>query len=54
MKKLIFAIGVVTVLASCGGNTKTEEVSTTDSTAVVTDSTKCCADSTLVDTASVK
>lgn len=47
MKKVFLTIGVVTLLASCGGNaTKTEEA-TTDSTAVSVDSTK-------VDTTSVK
>lgn len=54
MKKVIFAMGIVAVLASCGNNASTEAVSTTDSTSVVTDSTKCCVDSTKVDTLKVK
>lgn len=54
MKRVIFAMGILMVLASCGNNATTETVSTTDSTAVVTDSTKCCADSTSVDTVTVK
>lgn len=51
MKKVILALGVVTVMASCGGSSETKEVST-DSTTVVVDSTKTV-DSTLVDTTRV-
>jgi outer membrane lipopolysaccharide assembly protein LptE/RlpB len=54
MKKVFLAIGVVTLLASCGGNaTKTEEVKS-DSTVVSVDSTHASVDTTKVDTTSVK
>jgi hypothetical protein len=52
MKKVLFVLGVVTVLASCGGSTTETEVKT-DSTAVVVDSTKTCCDSTKVDSTKV-
>jgi hypothetical protein len=54
MKKVFLAIGVVTLLASCGGNATKTEATTTDSTAVSVDSTKVLVDTTKVDTTSVK
>ena len=52
MKKVLFALGVVTVLASCGGSTTETEVKS-DSTTCVKDSTKACCDSTKVDSTKV-
>lgn len=51
MKKVIFAIGVVVALASCGGQTGTQESTTTDTTtATVADTTVgTVVDSTAVD-----
>jgi hypothetical protein len=45
MKKIIFVLGLVVVLSSCGGAAKEE--------APVADSTTCCADSTKCDSAVV-
>lgn len=55
MKKIIFAIGVVVALASCGGQNDTQENTKTDSTAVVSKDTAAgtVVDSTKVDTTKV-
>lgn len=56
MKKVIFAIGVVVALASCGGQTDTQEATTTDTTTVQTADTTAgtVVDSTKVDSTMVK
>jgi len=55
MKKITFLLGLVVALASCGGQTDTQESASTDSTAVVAkDSTVgTVVDSTKVDSTKV-
>jgi len=55
MKKMIFALGLVVALASCGGQTDSQESTSTDSTsACVKDSTLgTVVDSTKVDSTKV-
>ncbi len=52
MKKTILALSIMTALVACGPAETTEPATTTDSTEVVTDSTKV--DSTVVEEKEVK
>ncbi len=55
MKKTIFAIGVVAMLASCGSQSSSVEGTQTDSTTVTVDSSAMSVDTTkTVDTTAVK
>jgi len=53
MKKVLFVFAIATTLVACGGNASTE-VTSTDSAAVVADTTAVAVDTTaVVDTAAV-
>ena len=50
MKKVFLAVSIIAALASCGTQSDSTEVTTTDSTVVATDSTTVSADTTKEET----